>query len=67
VQLKDFLKAMEGLDPEMEVVVRISVDDELNGDVTVDDIVGEYAQVTDDRNVMVEYGRLVVVGDLSPE
>ena len=61
--LKELLRLLDGYDPEMEVQVRVAP--ATDGDYTgsVDEFFGEYCEVTDERNILVEYGKLTIVAD----
>lgn len=53
----ELVKALNGWDDELEVVIRASsLDDEPIGD-------GDYLEITDERSFLVEYGKLTIIGD----
>jgi hypothetical protein len=54
---------LEDYDSEMEVQVRVSPATDGDYSEAVDDFFGEYCEVTDERNILVEYGKLTIVAD----
>jgi hypothetical protein len=67
VKVKELAAALDGYDPEMEVQIRINItdtsEDVVSESMTVDELDGEYCAVTDERSVLVEYGKLTIIGD----
>lgn len=64
VKVKELADAIDGYDPEMEVAVRVSpATDDGDYSESLDQFFGEYCEVTDERSVLVEYGKLVIVAD----
>jgi hypothetical protein len=57
----------DGSPGDTEVVVRLSVPEDAFEGTSASELDGEYAFITDDRSMVgVEYGRLVIIGDLQP-
>ena len=66
----DLKEALESWDDGMEVVVRVNLGEDENGDTLIEDIMdidGEYLDVVDDRSVLEESGRVVIIADLAGE
>jgi len=61
--LKELLRLLDGYDPEMEVQVRVAPATDGDYIGSVDEFFGEYCEVTDERNILVEYGKLTIVAD----
>ena len=61
--LKELLRLLDGYDPEMEVQVRVAPATDGDYIGSVDEFFGEYCEVTDERNIFVEYGKLTIVAD----
>jgi hypothetical protein len=67
MKLRELKEHLEGLDPEMEVQIRIYTPDVEEDEMPLSEFIGEYCEVTDERNVSVEYGKLTIIGDWNPE
>lgn len=66
MKLSELLGALDGLDPEADVVVRLAEPEGVEN-WHIDDVIGGDAALTDERNVQVERGRVVLLGDLIDE
>lgn len=62
MKLSELRKELEGLDPDAEVTVRLHAEEDQ--EVDVDDVIGTYCTITDHRNISVENGMVVIIGDL---
>lgn len=64
---KDLQEALAKYDPNMEVAVRLAIPDEPFEGTSAGELDGEYAFITDERNVVgIEFGRVVIIGDVQP-
>ena len=61
--LKELLELLDGYDPEMEVQVRVAPATDGDYIGSVNEFFGEICHITDERNILVEYGNLMIVAD----
>lgn len=68
MKLKELLEHLEGTDPEIEVVIRVAIPeppeeyvDMSEADMCATD--GDYLDITDERSITIEYGKLTIIGD----
>jgi len=69
LKLKELLFHLDDFDdPEMEVQIRIWISPETEEDeLPLSDFIGEYCQITGEKDILVEYGKLTIVADWTPE
>jgi hypothetical protein len=65
--VRELLESISGYDPDMEVQVRIACSTDDATDELLAEWFGEYCEVTDERSVLVEYGKLTIIGDWEAE
>jgi hypothetical protein len=58
---------LEDYDSEMEIQVRVSPATDGDYIGSVNEFFGDYCEVTDERNILVEYGKLTIVADYDDE
>lgn len=65
--VRDLIEQLERHDPGSEVVVRINLEEDEDGELLIEDLQdldGEYLDVVDERSVLVENNRVVIIADL---
>jgi hypothetical protein len=62
VNIEQLLEELEGYDKTMEIVIRVN-GNEVNDPVDS----GDELYIHDDRSILVEYGKLVIIGDVDEE
>jgi hypothetical protein len=67
MKVKELLEALADYDQEMEVQVRVTPVDDGDYVGSVNEFFGDYCDVTDERNILVEYGKLTIVADYDDE
>lgn len=68
MKLKDLMEELSGWDDEAEVVIRVAIGEDEDGESLGDpDFDGAHLAITDDRSFMFMEGRVIIVGDLIVE
>jgi hypothetical protein len=67
VKVSELAAALDDYDQEMEVQVRIFAGDLVEeDDIRVSEFEGEYCTV-DEKGILIEHGKLTIIGDWNPE
>jgi hypothetical protein len=68
MKLKEFLEEVEGIDPEIEIQIRIAPVDQMRDyPQPLEEFFGDYCEVSEAGNILIEYGKLIIIGDYNDE
>lgn len=67
MKIKQLKELLDYWDDDTDVEIRIALEGEDTFGTNLEEFFGEYCQITDERSVLFENGRLVIVGDWSPD
>ena len=67
MKVRELISELQESDTGMEVQIRVNIDDpEFNDELDLSEWAGEYCNLTNEKSVLVEYGKLTLVADWQP-